>query len=60
MTDVHILAIDLAKRCFQVRATAAGRAVLFNRIVSCEKLETILREQMPCIVVMEACATSHF
>jgi len=26
MTDVHILAIDLAKRSFQVCATAAGGA----------------------------------
>lgn len=27
MTDVHILAIDLAKRSFQVCATALGGAV---------------------------------
>jgi len=60
MTDVHILAIDLAKRSFQVCATAAGGAVLFNRMVSRAKLETVLREQAPCIVAMEACATSHF
>ena len=60
MTDVHILAIDLAKRSFQVCATAVGGAVLFNRTVSRAKLETILREEAPCIVAMEACATSHF
>ncbi|CAN5488404.1 hypothetical protein BH10PSE12_BH10PSE12_06990 [soil metagenome] len=42
MTDVHILAIDLAKRSFQVCATAAGGAVLFNRMVSHAKLETVL------------------
>lgn len=46
MTDVHILAIDLAKRSFQACATSAGGAVL--------------REQTPCSVAMEACATSHF
>lgn len=45
MTDIHILAIDLAKLSFQVCGTAAGGAVL--------------REQEPCIVAMEACATSH-
>jgi len=45
MTDVHILAIDLAKRSFQVCATAAGGGVLFNRMVSRAKLETVLREQ---------------
>ena len=60
MTDVHILAIDLAKRSFQICATAPGGAVLFNRTVSRTKLEAHLREQAPCIVAMEACATSHF
>lgn len=60
MTDVYTLAIDLAKRSIQVRTTAPGGAVLFNRTVSRAKLETPLREQRPCIVAMEACATSHF
>ena len=40
MTDVYILAIDLAKRSFQVCATAPGGAVLFNRMISRAKLET--------------------
>ena len=60
MTDVHILAIDLAKRGFQVCGTAVGGAVLFNRMVSRAKLKAVLREQEPCIVAMAACATSHF
>jgi hypothetical protein len=34
MSEVHILAIDLAKRSFQICATAPGGAVLFNRTVS--------------------------
>jgi transposase len=60
MSDVHILAIDLAKRSFQVCATARGGAVLFNRTVSRAKLMQMLRLQAPCIVAMEACATSHY
>ena len=60
MSEVHILAIDLAKRSFQVCATALGGAVLFNRTVSRGKLEKLLGEHSPCIVAMEACATSHF
>ncbi len=60
MTDVHILAIDFAKRSLSTGATAAGGAVLFNRMVSRAKLETALRDQPPCIVAMEACATSHY
>lgn len=60
MPEVHILAIDLAKRSFQVCATVPEGAVLFSRMVSRAKLETVLRERAPCIVAMEACATSHF
>lgn len=59
MTDVHILAIDLAKRSFQIYATSTGGAVLFNRTMSGAKLKAHLREQAPCIVAIEACATSH-
>jgi len=60
MTEVHVLAIDLAKRRVQVCGTARGGAVLFNRTVSRSKLEQLLRGQPPCIVAMEACATSHY
>lgn len=60
MTQVHILAIDLAKRSFQVCATDRGGAVLFNRVLSRTKLQQLLSGQARCIVAMEACATSHF
>jgi transposase len=60
MTQVHILAIDLAKRSFQVCGTDRGGAVLFNRLLSRARLQQLLNEQSPCIVAMEACATSHF
>ncbi|MDH6268196.1 transposase [Rhizobium sp. SG_E_25_P2] len=60
MTQVHILAIDLAKRSFQVCGADRGGAVLFNRLLSRARLQQFLSEQSPCIVAMEACATSHF
>jgi transposase len=60
MTQVHILAVDLAKRSFQVCGTDRGGAVLFNRVLSRARLQQFLSEQSPCIVAMEACATSHF
>lgn len=60
MSDVHILAIDLAKRSFQVCATDRGGAVLFNCTVSRAKLMQMLDAREPCIVAMEACATSHY
>lgn len=60
MSDVHVLAIDLAKRSFQVCGTDRGGAVLFNRTLSRAKLMQMLDAQEPCIVAMEACATSHY
>lgn len=60
MSDVHVLAIDLAKRSFQVCGTDRGGAVLFNRTLSRTKLMQLLGAQPPCIVAMEACATSHY
>ncbi len=60
MSDVHVLAIDLAKRSFQVCATDRGGAVLFNRTMSRAKLMQVLRSQAPYFVAMEACATSHY
>jgi len=60
MADVYILAIDLAKRSFQVCATDRDGAVLYNRMMSRAKLEQLMESQTACIVAMEACATSHF
>lgn len=60
MADAYMLAIDLAKRSFQVCATDLAGSVLYNRTVSRAKLEMLLKEQPSCIVAMEACATSHF
>ena len=60
MSDAHMLAIDLAKRSFQVCATDQAGSVLYNRTVSRSKLEALLKGQPRCIVAMEACATSHF
>jgi len=53
MSDVHVLAIDLAKRSFQVCATDPGGAVLFNRTIFRAKLVQLLSSQSPCIVAME-------
>ncbi|WP_068081715.1 IS110 family RNA-guided transposase [Novosphingobium rosa] len=60
MADAYMLAIDLAKRSFQVCATDRAGSVLYNRAMSRAKLEVLLKERPACIVAMEACATSHF
>ena len=59
MTEVGILAIDLAKGSFQVCAVAADGAVLFNRVMTRTRLAALLADQEACVVAMEACATSH-
>ncbi|MEO0820290.1 MAG: hypothetical protein AAF074_07670 [Pseudomonadota bacterium] len=59
MTEIGVLAIDLAKGGFQVCGVRPDGSVLFNRAVSRPRLATMLAEQPACIVAMEACATSH-
>ena len=59
MSEISILAIDLAKNSFQVCGVRAGGVVFFNRSVSRPRLYQLLAEQDGCIVAMEACATSH-
>lgn len=60
MAVAYILAIDLAKRSFQVCAADRDGAVLYNRVMTRAKLEQLLEAQVPGIVAMEACATNHF
>jgi transposase len=56
---VYLLAIDLGKRHFQVCETDVSGKVLFNRPLSRTKLMESLAKQPRCIVVTEACSTSH-
>ena len=42
MAEVQILAIDLAKRSFQVCATDRTGSVLYNWVMSRAKLQTLL------------------
>ncbi|SEP02269.1 Transposase [Salinihabitans flavidus] len=59
MSEISILAIDLAKGSFQVCGVTADGAVVFNRSVTRPRLYQLLAEQARCVVAMEACATSH-
>lgn len=59
MSEISILAIDLAKNSFQVCAVRGNGTVVSNRAVSRSRLYQLLAEQEGCIVAMEACATSH-
>ena len=60
MSEISILAIDLAKHSFQVCATTSEGVIVFNRKYSRGKLNQLLSEHPKCLVAMEACATSHW
>ena len=59
MSEISILAIDLAKNSFQVCGVKTDGVAVFNKSVSRSRLIQLLSDQKPCIVAMEACATSH-
>ena len=60
MSEIGILAINLAKNRFQVCGVSSDGIVVFNRAVSRGRLVQLLSDQSPWIVAMEACATSHY
>lgn len=59
ISQISILAIDLAKNSFQVCGVRSDGVVVFKRAVSRGRLEQLFADQVPCVVAMEACATSH-
>ena len=60
MTEISILAIDLAKHNFQVCATTSEGEVIYNRKYTRGRLAKLLAAQDPCVVAMEACGTSNY
>ncbi len=59
MSEISILGIDLAKGSFQVCGVGTDGAIVFNKAISRLRLCQLLAKQPPCVVAMEACATSH-
>ncbi|MCK5933793.1 MAG: IS110 family transposase [Fulvimarina manganoxydans] len=59
MSEIKMLAIELAKGSFQVCAVGLDGSVLYNRTLSRPRLIALLADQQACVVAMEACATSH-
>lgn len=59
MGEVSIIGLDLAKNVFQAHGASAEGAVVFRRKLSRAHLLKFLAAQPPCVVAMEACASSH-
>jgi len=60
MTDVTTIAIDLAKKVFQLCGLNRGNKMVFNRSVKRGQLLQVVREYPDVLFAMEACATSQY
>jgi len=60
MNEVTTIGVDLAKNVFQVHGvTASGDAVIRQELRR-RQVRRIFEKQAPCLVGMEACASSHY
>ncbi len=60
MKEVTVIGVDLAKSVFQLHGAAAAGEPVFRKKLSRAQFLEFLNEQPPCLVAMEACASSHF
>src|SRR5665213_2544391 len=60
MTEISTLGLDLAKKVFQVHGVDAGGAVVARRSLRRSHVLGYFAKLRPCLVGMEACATSHY
>lgn len=59
MKEVTTIGLDLAKNVFQVHGVDAEGVVVVGRQLRRSQVLPFFRKQPPCLVGMEACATSH-
>lgn len=59
MNEAITIGIDLAKNVFQVHGIDADGAVVIRRQLRRSQMLTFFGKHSPCLVGMEACATSH-
>jgi len=59
MSEVITIGIDLAKNVFQVHGVDAEGNVIIRRQLRRGQMLPFFKKQPPCLVGMEACATSH-
>jgi transposase len=59
MSEVITIGVDLAKNVFQVHGVDAAGGVAVRRQLRRAQMLPFFKKQPPCLVGMEACATSH-
>ena len=60
MSEVTTIGVDLAKNVFQVHGVTASGAVVIRRQLRRRQVLRFFEKQPPCLVGMEACASSHY
>ncbi|NNH67993.1 IS110 family transposase [Rhizobium laguerreae] len=60
MNKIATVGLDIAKQVFQVHGADAQGATLFNRKLRRSEVLSFFEKLPPCIVAMEACASSHY
>ena len=59
MGEVSTIGIDIAKSVFQVHGVDTDGAVVIRKRIGRTKILKFFTDLPPCLVGMEACATSH-
>lgn len=60
MEQISTIGLDIAKRYFQVHAEDKNGLVVVKKKLHRDKLLAWFKKQPPCLVGVEACATSHY
>ena len=60
MTEVNTIGLDLAKKVFQVHGVDREGEVVVRRTLRRSRVVAYFAKLAPCLVGMEACATSHY
>ena len=60
MKDISIIGIDLAKNSMQLHGVDTKGRVALKKTLKCDKAIEFFANLSPCLVGMEACATSAY
>ena len=60
MKEVKVLGIDIAKNVFQLHGVDRGGKVILEKRLSRSKLSEFVANLAPCLIGMEACASSNY
>jgi len=60
MTEVHVVGLDIAKSVFQLHGLDEAGTIVLQKRLTRARLLPFFEKLSPCLVGIEACATSHY